>query len=141
MNAIRELRMLDPRDKPPPKRARRPTRGMNTENLCEVTRESNMICPITCGCHNSLLGIGEKTRIVSQILRSTRKIWKNELIAIFGLTAAITNKNEILELRHAQEQRNSDLYRTTIHGSGEHPRERSVPSSPSGRGSTPPGPY
>ena len=86
MNAIRELRMLDPRDKPPPKRARRPTRGMNTENLCEVTRESNMICPITCGCHNSLLGIGEKTRIVSQILWSTRKIWKNELIAIFGLT-------------------------------------------------------
>jgi len=73
-----------------------------------------MICPITCGCHNSLLGIGEKTRIVSQILRSTRKIWKNELIAIFGLTAAITNKKEILELKHTQEKRNSDLYRTSI---------------------------
>jgi len=73
-----------------------------------------MICPITCGCHNSLLNIREKTRIVSQILRSTRKIWKNELIAIFGLTTAITNKNEILELRHAQEERNSDLYRTSI---------------------------
>jgi hypothetical protein len=110
----RELRMLDPSDKPPPKRARRPTRGMTTDNLCEVTRESNMICPITCGCHNSLLDIGEKTRIVSQILRSSRKICKNELIAIFGLTAAITNKNEILELRHAQEERNSDLYRTSI---------------------------
>jgi len=68
----RELRMLDPSDKPPPKRARRPTRGMTTDNSCEVTRESNMICPITCGCHNSLLDIGEKTRIVSQILRSTR---------------------------------------------------------------------
>jgi len=64
----RELRMLDPSDKPPPKRTRRPTRGMTTDNLCEVTRESNMICPITCGCHNSLLDIGEKTRIVSQIL-------------------------------------------------------------------------
>jgi len=73
-----------------------------------------MICPITCGCHNSLLDIGVKTRIVSQILRSTRKIWKNELIAIFGLTAAITNKNEISELRHAQEERNSDLYRTSM---------------------------
>ena len=73
-----------------------------------------MICPITCGCHNSLLDIREKSRIVSQILRSTRKIRKNELIAIFGLTAAITNKNEILELRHAQEERNSDLYRTNI---------------------------
>ena len=106
--------MLDPSDKPPPKRARRPTRGMTIDNSCEVTRESNMICPITCGCHNSLLDIGEKTRIVSQILRSTRKIWKNELNAIFGLTTAITNKNEISELRHAQEERNSDLYRTSI---------------------------
>jgi len=110
----RELRMLDPSDKPPPKRATRPTRGMTTDNSCEVTTESNMICPITCECHNSLLDIGEKTRIVSQILRSTRKIWKNELIALFGLTAAITNKNEISELRHAQEERNSDLYRTSI---------------------------
>jgi len=113
-HTIRELRMLDHSDKPPPKRARRPTRGMTIDNSCEVTKESNMICPITCGCHNSLLDIREKTRIVSQIFRSTRKIRKNELIAIFGLTAAITNKNEILELRHAQEERNSDLYRTSI---------------------------
>jgi len=87
----RELRMLDHSDEPPPKRARWPTRGMITDNSCEVTRESNMVCPITCGCHKSLLNIREKTRIVSQILRSTRKIRKNELIAIFGLTAAITN--------------------------------------------------
>ena len=112
----RELRMLYHSDTPPPKRARRPTRGMTMHNPCEVTRESNMICPITCGCHNSLLDIREKTRIVSQILRSTSKIWKNELIAIFGLTAAITNKNEISELRHAQAERNSDLYRTSIQG-------------------------
>jgi len=110
----RELRMLDPGDKLPPKRARRPTRGMTTDILCEATRDSNMICPITCGCHNSLLDIGEKTRIVSQILRSTRKIRENELIAIFGLTAAITNKPEILALKQAQEKRNSDLYRTSI---------------------------
>jgi len=110
----RELRMLDPSDKPPPKRARRPTRGMTIDNSCEVTRESNMICPITCGCHNSLLDIGEKTRIVSQILRSTRKIWKNELIAIFGLTAAITNKNEISELRHAQEEHANVVHAQTI---------------------------
>jgi len=74
----------------------------------------DMICPITCGCHNSLLGIGEKTQIVSQILRSTRKIWEDELIAIFCLTAAVTNQKEILELKHAQEERNSDLYRTSI---------------------------
>jgi len=107
----RELRMLDHSDKPPPKRVRRPTRGMDMENSCEVTRESNMICPITCRCHNSLLDIREKTRVVSQILRSTRKIWKNELIAIFGLTSAITNKDEISELKQAQEKRNSDLYR------------------------------
>jgi len=116
----RELRMLDHSDKPPPKRARRPTRGMTIDNSCKVTRESNMIChnclPVVANmiCHNSLVDIREKTRIVSQILRSTRKIWKNELIAIFGLTAAITNKNEISELRHPQEERNSDLYRTSI---------------------------
>ena len=110
----RELRMLDHSEEPPPKRVRRPTRGMAIDNSCEVTRESNMICPISCGCHNSLLDIREKTRLVSQILRSTRKIWKNELIAIFGLTAAITNKNEISELRQAQGERNSDLYRTSI---------------------------
>jgi len=100
--------------KPPPKRARRPTREIDTDNSCEVTRDSNMICPITCRCHNSLLDIREKTRVVSQILWSTRKIWKNELIAIFCLTAAITNKDEISELRQAQEERNSDLYRTSI---------------------------
>jgi len=64
----RELRMLDPGDKLPPKRARRPTRGMTTDILCEATRDSNMICPITCGCHNSLRDIEEKTHIVSQIL-------------------------------------------------------------------------
>ena len=45
----RELRMLDPGDKLPPKRARRPTGGMTTDILCEATRDSNMICPITCG--------------------------------------------------------------------------------------------
>ena len=73
-----------------------------------------MICPTTCGCHNSLRGIEEKTHILSQILRSTRLIRKNELIAVFGLTAAITNKPEILALKQAQEERNSDLYRTSI---------------------------
>jgi len=87
---------------------------MNIDNSCEVTRESNMICPITCRCHNSLLDISEKTRVVSQILRSTRKIWKNELIAIFGLTSAITNTDEISELKQAQEKRNSDLYGISI---------------------------
>ena len=110
----RELRMLDPENKLPPKRARRPTRGMTTDILCEAMRDSNMICPTTCGCHNSLRGIGEKTHIVSQILRSTRLIRKNELIAVFGLTAAITNNPEILALKQAQEERNSDLYRTSI---------------------------
>jgi len=62
----RELRMLDHSDKPLPKRVRRPVRGMDKDNSCEVTRESNMICPITCGCHNSLLDISEKTRVDSQ---------------------------------------------------------------------------
>ena len=94
----RELRMLDPENKLPPKRARRPTRGMTTDTQCEATRESNMICPTTCGCHNSLRDIEEKTHIVSQTLRSTRQIRKNELIAVFGLTATITNKPEILAL-------------------------------------------
>ena len=84
----RELRMLDPSGKPPPKRTRQPTRGMTTDNLCEVMRESNMICPITCRCHNSLLDIGEKTQIVSQI----RKIWKNELIDIFVLRHFLTEQ-------------------------------------------------
>jgi len=110
----RELRMLDSSEKPPPKRVRRPTRRTNIDNSCEVTRDSNMICPITCRCRNSLLDIREKTRVVSQILRSTRRVWNNELIAIFGLTAAITNKEEISELKQAQEERNSDLYRTSI---------------------------
>jgi len=73
-----------------------------------------MICPITCGCQNSLVDIIEKTRLVSQILRATRKILENELIACFGHTAAITNKDEISELKKAQQDRNSDLYRTSI---------------------------
>jgi len=73
-----------------------------------------MICPITCGCHNYLLDIRGKTRVVSHILRATRKIRENELIASFGLTAAITNKNKISELKLAQKERNSDLYRTSI---------------------------
>jgi len=93
-----ELRMLDHSDKTLPKRVRQPARGTDQDKSCEVTRESNMICPITCGCHNFLLDISEKTRVVSQILRSTCKIWKNELIAIFGLTSAITKTDEISEL-------------------------------------------
>ena len=110
----RELRMLDQSDEPLPKRVRRPAREMDHDNSCEVTRESNMICPIACGCHNSLLDISKKTRVVSQILRSTRKIWKNELIAVFDLTSAITKTDEILELKQAQEKRNSDLYSTSM---------------------------
>jgi len=70
----RELRTLDYSDEPLPKRVRRPARETDHDNSCEVTRESNMICPITCGCHNSFLDISKKTRVVSQILRSTRKI-------------------------------------------------------------------
>ena len=50
----RELRMLDHSDEPLQKRVRRPAREMEYDNSCEVTRDSNMICPITCGCHNSL---------------------------------------------------------------------------------------
>ena len=73
-----------------------------------------MICPITCGCNNSLLDISKKTKVVSQVLRSTRKIWKNELIAVFGLTSAITKTDEIIELKQTQEKRNSDLYSTSI---------------------------
>jgi len=69
-----------------------------------------MICPITCGCHNPLLDIRGKTHVVSHILRATRNISKNELIACFGLTAAITNKDEISELKIAQKERNTDLY-------------------------------
>ena len=70
----RELRMLDHNDEPLPKRVQRPARRMDQDNSCEVTRESNMICPISCGCHNSLLEISKKTRVVSQILRSTRNL-------------------------------------------------------------------
>jgi len=81
---------------------------------CEATRESNMICPITFGCQNSLLDIMETTRVVSHILRATRKILENEMIACFGLTGAITNKDEISELKQAQQERNSDLDRTSI---------------------------
>jgi hypothetical protein len=36
------------------------------------------------------------------------------MIAWFGHTAVITNKDEILELKQAQQDRNSDLYRTGI---------------------------
>ena len=110
----RELRMLDHSDAPLPKRIRRPARDMNYDNSCEVTRNSNMICPITCGCHNSLRDISTKTRVVSNILRSTRKIRKHELIAVFGHTSAIMQTDEIKELKQVQEQRNSDLYRTSI---------------------------
>ena len=42
-----ELRMLDHSDKPLQKRVRRPSREMEYDNSCEVTRDSNMICPIT----------------------------------------------------------------------------------------------
>jgi len=107
--------MLDPSENPPPKRARRSTRGTDiNDNSCEITRESNMICPITCGCRNSLLDIRGKTLVVLHILRATRNILKNELIACFSLTAAITSKDEISELKIAQKQRNTDLYRTSL---------------------------
>jgi len=56
----------------------------------------------------------EKTRVVSHILRVTRKILENELIACFGLTAVIKNKDEISELKQAQQERNYNLYRTSI---------------------------
>jgi len=46
-----ELRMLGQIEKPTSKRARRPTRGTEeVDNSFEATRESNMICPITCEC-------------------------------------------------------------------------------------------
>jgi len=73
-----------------------------------------MICPIKCGCRNSLLDTRGKARVVSHILRSPPKILKNELIASFGLTTAITNKDEISELKLVQKERNSDLYQTSI---------------------------
>jgi len=63
---------------------------------------------------NSLLDIMEQTRVVSHILRATRKILENELIACFGLTDAITNKDEISKLKQAQKERKSDLDRTSI---------------------------
>jgi len=110
-----ELRMLDPSENPPQKRVRRSTRGTHiSDNFCEITRESNMICPITCGCCNSLLDIRGKTHVVSHILRATRNILKNELIACFGLTAAITNKDKISEMKIVQTERNTDLYRTSL---------------------------
>jgi len=56
----------------------------------------------------------EKTQVVSHILRATRKILENELIACFSLTVAITNKDEISELKQVQQERNSDLDRTSI---------------------------
>ena len=102
--------MLDHSNEPLLKRVRRPARETEYDNSCEVTRNSNMICPITCGCHNSLLDISKKTRVVSEVLRATRKI----LIAVFGFTAAIMKTDEIRELKQAQEKRNSDLYRTSI---------------------------
>ena len=106
--------MLDKSEQPPSKRVRRPTRGAEAvDNSCEATRESNMICTITCGCQNSLLDIMEKTRVVFHILRATRKILENEVIACFGLTAAIRNKDEISELKQARQERNSDLDRTS----------------------------
>jgi len=74
-----ELRMLGQIENPPPKMARRPTRGAEEkDNSCEATRESNVICPITCGCRNSLLDILGKTRVVSHILRAQRKTPENE---------------------------------------------------------------
>jgi len=110
----RELRMLDISEQPFSKRVRRPTRGAEAvDNSCEATQESNMICPITCRCQNSLLDIMEKTRVVSHLLRATRKILENELIACFGHTAATTNKDEISELKQAQQERKSELYRTS----------------------------
>ena len=111
----RELCTLDKSEQPPSKRVRRPTRGSEAvDNSCEATRESNMICSITCGCQNSLLDNMAKTQVVSNILLAKRKILENELIACFGLTAAITNKDEISELKQAQQERNSDLDTTRI---------------------------
>jgi len=67
---------------------------------------------------------------------------KNELIASFGLTAAIMNKDEISKLKLVQKERNSDLYRTSIQytvlGSIHGKEINLVP--PPGRGATPKGP-
>jgi len=122
----RELRMLDIIDRPPSKRVRRPTRGAEAvDNSCEATRESNMICPITCGCQNSLLDIMAKTRVVSLILRASGKILENELIACFGLTAAMTNKDE-RNLRTETSTTRKELRprpnQYTIYGTWKHPR-------------------
>jgi len=53
-------------------------------------------------------------RVVSHILRATQKILENELIACFGHTAAIMNKHEIIELKKAKQDRNSDIYQTSV---------------------------
>ena len=73
-----------------------------------------MICPITCECCNSLLDIRGKTHVASHILRAARNILKNELIACFGRTAAIINKDEISELKMVLRDRNTDPYRTSL---------------------------
>jgi len=73
-----------------------------------------MICLITCGCCNYLLDIRGQPHVVSHILRATRNILKYELIACFGRTAAITNKDKISELKIAQRERNTDLYGTSL---------------------------
>jgi len=73
-----------------------------------------MICPTTCGCRNSLQDTMRKPRLVSHILRAQRKILENELIASFGHTAVITNKDESIDPKRAQQARNSDVYRTSI---------------------------
>ena len=91
-----------------------------------------MICPITCGCRNSLVDIMENTRVVSHILRVTRKILENELIACFGHTAAIPNKDEIIQLKKAQQDRNSNICRSSIYGARESPWKRGLPGPPPG---------
>ena len=107
--------MLGQNEDPSPQRARRPTRGAEEKDkLCEATWESNMICPITCGCRNSLLDIMGKTRLVSHILRAQRKILEIELITSCGHAAVITNKDEIIELNRAQQDRNSNIYPTSV---------------------------
>ena len=99
-----------------------------------------MICPITCGCGDSLLDIRGKTQVVSHILRASRDILKNELIACFGLTAAITSKDEISELKLVQKERNKDLYRTSLQYTVLGSIQRGISTSPPGRGPTPTGP-
>jgi len=55
-----------------------------------------------------------KPRLVSHILRAQRKILENELIASFGHTVVITNKDESIDPKRAQQARNSDVYRISI---------------------------